>query len=155
MKGTRVHTFGDRRFIPATRQTRSCALRRLRSPFRSLPALSITAPLKFGLRALRTAPVLPGALIRALSWRLPGPFCVWLRDSGRPRRAASRTIRPRLLCHSHNPVGIPDPTQSLRTHRLLLLRDDDLGTGGRQLSHHLGIRRRISDHQIHLVHSGE
>ena len=74
MKGTRVHTFRDWRFAPATRQTRSCALRRLRRRFRSLSALSIASPLKFGLWGLRTTPVLPGALIGALGLRLPRPF---------------------------------------------------------------------------------
>jgi hypothetical protein len=59
MQGTRVHAFGNGRFVPPTRQTWSRALLRSLSPFRNLPALPITSTLQLGLRALRTAPTLP------------------------------------------------------------------------------------------------
>src|SRR4029450_8014398 len=136
MKRTRLHPFGNRRFVLATRQSRSCALRRSRRPFGNLPALSITSTLKLGL------------------WALARPLSLCLGGSGTPRRAASRALRPPLLCQPPNPVGIRNPAQSPAPTNSLLLRYHDLRASGGQLTHQLGIRRRIGDHQIHLVDSG-
>jgi hypothetical protein len=72
MQGTRVDTLGNRRFVFATRQTRSRTLRRPPHTFRDFPALSITSTAQCGLWVFRTAPGLPIA------------FGLWLRGSGAP-----------------------------------------------------------------------